>query len=65
MQPSGLNSLTRAIDGESNATFLEKFEARASTDSPINDDVNSGAEAAEARRREAGENSAIGPGERN
>ena len=59
----GRNSLTRVIDGESNATFLEKLEARASTAPLPNDDLNSGAEAADARRREAGEKSAIGPGD--
>ena len=60
----GLNSLTRAIDGDSNDTFLDKLSARASMAPLPKVNLNSGAEAADARRREAGENSGTEPGGR-
>ena len=59
--PCGLNSLTRAIDGDSNDTFLDKLSARASMAPLPKDNLNSGAEAADARRREAGEKSGTKP----
>jgi hypothetical protein len=58
----GWNSPTRAIDGESNANFREKFSVRVSMAPLLKDDLNSGAEAAETRRREAGEKSGAAAG---